>query len=571
MQDSPTQTPYGAALRQLRRSFAWGAGFSAAINLLMLTGPLYMLQIYDRVLPSGSVPTLLGLFAIVLVLYVFMGVYDAVRARILSRAAYRFDEMVAPAAFAAQLGPGRGAEAGSALRDLETVRGFLSGPALRGLFDVPWMPIFLVAVFLIHPWLGYLTLAGAAIIAGVALITQWVTQSAAEQGAQCDATERRFAARSQRLGDAIRALGMQGAVAGRWQALHRAGLIAHQQGGDRTAGLAAISRSFRLFLQSVLLTGGAYLALNQQITAGMIIGASILAGRALAPVDQVIGQWSSIGRARAAHQRLRTVLEASPPAPGRIALPDPEGAVQLRAVTKLAPGSGAGQVQTRILTRISFDLEPGDVLGVLGNSAAGKSSLARVLVGIWAPDLGEVRLDGATLDQWDPDSLGQRIGYLPQHVELLPGSVAENIARFAPDATEAAVMSAARAAGAHEMILGLPEGYATGAGGADLPLSGGQVQRIGLARALYGAPKLVVLDEPNAHLDAQGDAALTQTIRALRQAGSTVVVMAHRPAALAEANKILILQDGQVAEFGPRAEIVRTVMQPVSGTRKDAG
>jgi len=564
------QDPYKTALEKLRRSFVQAGLFSAGINLLMLAGPLYMLQIYDRVLSSGSVPTLLGLFAIIVVMYAFLGLYEFMRSRILSRAAYRIDQLIGDITFRQQLqDPGSlPPDAGNSLRNLEIIRGFLSGPAIRGLFDFPWIPIFLIAVFLIHPALGVLTLAGAGVVAGVAWLNQWATSHTISIGSRLDAQERNFVELSRRSAEMVRALGMQSVITQRWRDMHTGSLAQNQKGGDRSDGFSAFSRAFRLLLQSMLLTAGAYLALNQQISAGMIVGVSILAGRALAPVDQVIGQWRSVGRAAEAHKHLKAALDQIPPEKPRISLPVPTGALSLHNVTKLMPGvATAGTAEksdrTRILTQISFDLKPGEVLGVIGNSAAGKSSLARILVGVWQPDAGEIRLDGATPDQWDPDELGRYIGYLPQHVEMLPGTIAENIARFDPDADEKQLFLAARSAGVHELILALPDGYATRIGGADQPLSGGQVQRIGLARAVYRLPSVVVLDEPNAHLDTEGDETLTKTIRLLREMGSTVIVMAHRPSVIAEADKVLILHQGMVARFGDREDIIQNSVQPV--------
>ena len=571
------QEPYKTALTKLRRSFVHAGLFSAGINLLMLAGPLYMLQIYDRVLSSGSVPTLIGLFAIIVVLYGFLGLYEFIRSRLLSRAAFHIDQLIGDTTFHQQLQdpetlpPG----AGNSLRDLEIIRGFLSGPAIRGLFDFPWIPIFLVAVFLIHPMLGFLTLAGAGVVAGVAWANRWATSHTIAAGAHLDGQERGFVELSRRSAELIRALGMTSVITGRWRDMHEASLEQTQKGGDRSDGFAAFSKAFRLLLQSMLLTAGAYLALNQQISAGMIVGVSILAGRALAPVDQVIGQWRSIGRAAEAHKRLKEALDQMPVEKPRVSLPAPTGAISLKGVSKLMPGKAgsdpSGTGRGRILNQLSFDLEPGQVLGVIGNSAAGKSSLARVLVGIWRVDAGEIRLDGATYDQWDPDELGRHIGYLPQHVEMLPGTIAENIARFDPDASEDQIFLAARVAGVHEMILGLPDGYATRIGGADQPLSGGQVQRIGLARAVFRLPQIVVLDEPNAHLDADGDETLTGTIRFLRKRGCTVIVMAHRPSVIAEADKVLILHQGKMARFGDREEIFQQAVQPVPASPQAAG
>ena len=457
------RTPYRAAMKRLRRSFFQAGLFSAAINILMLTGPLYMLQIYDRVLASGSVPTLMGLFIIVVLLYAFLGAYDFFRARILSRAAYRFDKLVGEASFQHLLtveGQGAGS---SALRDLDIMRGFLSGPAIRGLFDVPWIPIFLVAVFIIHPYLGYLTLAGAGIVVAVALLTQWATKGPTEKSAQQDGLERGFTNQTLRNAEVVRALGMRGTMTARWRRMHDNSLVHVQDSGDRSDGFSAGSRAFRLLLQSMLLTGGAYLALQQQISAGMIVGTSILAGRALAPVDQVIGQWRGIARAFDSHKRLRAALDENAAGTNPVQLPAPRGAISLNGLVKFMPQGGQGE-RGRILDQVSFDLAPGDVLGVIGNSASGKSSLARMLVGAWQPDAGSVRLDGATLDQWAPDALGQHIGYLPQHVEMLPGTIGENISRFEPEAEEEQIFKAARLAVVHDLVLALPQGYGTPVG-----------------------------------------------------------------------------------------------------------
>lgn len=567
------QTPYRAALGRLRGSFIQAGLFSAAINLLMLTGPLYMLQIYDRVLASGSVPTLMGLFAIVVLLYAFLGAYDFFRARILSRAAYRFDKLIGEAAFQHLLAVEGQGKSSSALRDLDIMRGFLSGPAIRGLFDMPWIPIFLIAVFIIHPYLGYLTLAGAGIVVSLALLTQWATKAPTERSAQSDGMERGFTNQTLRNAEVVRALGMAGTMTARWRRMHDGSLVHVQSSGDRSDGFSAGSRAFRLLLQSMLLTGGAYLALQQQISAGMIVGTSILAGRALAPVDQVIGQWRGIARAFESHKRLRAALDDNATATDPLQLPTPHGEVSLNGVVKFMPhgAQGAKGERGRILDQVSFDLAAGDVLGVIGNSASGKSSLARMLVGAWQPDAGSVRLDGATLDQWAPDALGQHIGYLPQHVEMLPGTIGENIARFEPGADEDEIFKAAQLAGVHDLILGLPQGYGTPVGMPGQPLSGGQMQRIGLARALYKTPKLIVLDEPNAHLDMQGDEALTDTIAQLKAQGSTVIIMAHRPGVLAETNKVLILHQGRVAQFGSREEIFRMAVRSVPNAPNGSG
>ena len=554
---------YRSALRDLHRGFIAAALFSAVINVLMLTGSLYMLQVYDRVLGSGSVPTLLGLFAIVTVLYGFLGFYDFLRGRLLARSAIRFDLALGPHAFASGIGGNAGAAAARPLRDLDAVRGFLASPAVTALFDVPWVPLFLGILFVLHPWLGWLTVAGALVGAALALATRLLTARPIAWTATSDVEERDFVEQGRAAAEAIRAMGMSGHVTATWQRLHRATLAAQQAAGNPAELLGSVSRAFRMFLQSAILTLGAYLVLKHELSAGMIIASSILSGRALAPIDQVIGQWRTIGRAIESHRRLDRAFAGQGADKPRIQLPAPTGRITVNQVTSFAPGT-PGTDRPRILTQVSFALDPGDGLGVIGASASGKSTLARLLVGAWAPDAGEIRLDGATYDQWTPEDIGRHVGYLPQQVRMLPGSIGQNIARFDPDASDAAVIAAARLTGVHDMILGLADGYATRIGGIAEPLSGGQIQRLGLARAIYRMPKIVVLDEPNSNLDAAGDEALAAAILALRQAGSVVVVMAHRPSGIAAVNKVLVLQGGRVLGFGDKAEVLRATLEPAA-------
>ena len=568
---------YRGALRAMVPALVCVLCFSAILNVLMLTGSVYMLQVYDRVLASGSVPTLVNLFIIVTVLYGFLGLYDFLRSRMLSRAALRLDQRTGSAAFADWIGTGVPGTAIRAvtppLRDLEGVRGFLSGPTVPALFDLPFVPLYLAVLFMVHPWLGWLTVAGAAVTGGIALLNRALTQGPIRNAAAVEGTERDFTDKGRRNAETILAMGMQRAITARWQRLHDSALDGAQQGSDPSEMLAAISRAFRMLLQSAILTLGAYLVIQGQISGGMIIASSVLSGRALAPVDQLIGQWRSLGRAAAAHQRLLAGPFANHPEPAErrpapIALPDPTGQISVTKLTRLVqsgtqPGPHSKADPAAILADISFDLLPGDGLGVIGNSACGKSTLARLLVGVSAPDRGEIRFDGATADQWDPVQLGRRIGYLAQVVDLLPGTIRDNIARFDPAASDTEVIAAARLTGVHEMILKLPQGYATLLGSADSQyLSGGQIQRIGLARAVYGMPTIVVLDEPNSNLDVAGDDALTRTITALRQAGSTVIVMAHRPSAIAAVNKLLILEAGTMRAFGDKEEVL---MQATGG------
>jgi len=566
-------TPYQKALRQLRRTFVVVGLFSAAINLLMLTGPLYMLQVYDRVLSSGSVATLQGLFVIVVVLYVFLGIYEFLRSRLLSRASYRLDDAVGQKAFGYHLQTGieQTRAMHNPARDLGIVRGFLAGPAIRGLFDLPWMPLFLAVVFFIHPWLGWLTSAGAVIIIVAALLNQMSTRQPISTAMELDAVERNFLERCRRNAEAILALGMQQKIVQRWNELHHRSLAHSQQGGDRSEAYSAFSKAFRLLLQSMLLTLGAFLAIRQEISAGSIVATSIIAGRALSPVDQVIGQWRSIARARESQKNLRAAFETLPPEKKHIRLPDPKGLLNVRRVTKVTPAHLRTAERSKILDQVSFTLNPGDGLGVIGNSAAGKSSLARILVGAWQPDIGEVRLDGALLHQWHPDDLGRHIGYLPQMLEMLPGTIAENIARFEAKARDAEVIEAAKIAGVHEMILALPDGYSTQIGTVAQPLSGGQMQRLGLARAIFGIPRLIVLDEPNSNLDNSGDDALAKAISTLREKGCVVVVMAHRPSVINAVNKVLILDKGKVAHFDSREAIFNLAMRSVDRRVQQAG
>lgn len=395
----------------------------------------------------------------------------------------------------------------------------------------------------------------------LALANQAATRKYTVQAMQMDGTESFFVEQSRRTAEAVLPMGMRAGVSARWAAMHREGLATAQVGGDRGQGFAATSKAFRLLLQSTLLGLGGYLALQQQISAGMIVATSIIAGRALAPVDLVIGQWASVVRAREAHQRLKTTFAEAPAPRPVVDLPAAKGHLSAGSLTKYVPGDRARE-RAPILDRVVFQLEPGDALGVIGPSASGKSTLARILVGATLPDEGAVRLDGATLDQWSEAALGKQIGYLPQKLELLTGTVRDNIARFDPDASDEEVIKAARIAGVHEMILQLPDGHATQMTNESGPFSGGQIQRIGLARAVYGMPRYVVMDEPNSNLDAAGDDALSQAITTLREAGSTVVVMAHRPSAIAAVNKVLVLHGGKLADFGLRDDVLQKSLRP---------
>ncbi|PTW59363.1 ATP-binding cassette subfamily C protein/ATP-binding cassette subfamily C protein EexD [Breoghania corrubedonensis] len=570
--------PLREAISALRGAFVSVGVFSLAINLLMLTGPLFMLQVYDRVLTSRSVPTLVALAGLVGGLFLFLGLFEAIRTRVLSRAGYWLDDRLGPLNFRTYVargisgsGQGNTGPVGRPVQDMAVLRSFLGSPGLTGLFDLPWMPLYLAIVFLIHTYLGLLALAGALFVAALALATEFLTRKPLGQAMASELAEGRFADQSHRNAETIVPMGMLGHIAGQWQAIHAEGAQRAQTGGERAEVLSALSKSARLLLQSAILGLGAWLAIHQEITPGMIVATSIISGRALAPVDQVIGQWRSIVRARQSYRRLKGHLAGTGAGEAPLQLPQPEGHLQVRIATQFVPQTASassvdeGGRRRAILSHVNFDLEPGDGLGVIGPSACGKSSLARLLVGAWKPDVGSVRLDGASLEHWEREALGRHIGYLPQTVELLPGSIRQNIARFDPQAEDGEIVRAAKIAGVHDMILRLPEGYATLVGERVGPLSGGQIQRIGLARALYGGPRLVVLDEPNSNLDADGDAALTAAIEAMRGAGSVVIVMAHRPSAIAAVNKVAMLAGGTMKEFGDKADVLRKVTRMAAG------
>jgi PrtD family type I secretion system ABC transporter len=564
MERAGPQSALAAQLRDARGPLLAVAAFSCAVNVLMLTGPLFMLQVYDRVLTSRSVPTLVALFGLVAFLYLLMGLFDFLRTRVLSRLGYRLDVALMGRAQRRWTVQGLflNAQGQRPAADLAALRQFLGSNALPALFDLPWVPIYLLVVFLLHPMLGLLATIAALLVTALTVLGEVLTKRPLGEGVVWESREARLAAQAHRNAEAVVAMGITSRVGARWEASRRAAMARAQAAANVTERLTATSKAVRLLVQSGILALGALLAIRGEISPGTMIAASILGGRALAPVDQVVGNWRNIARARLSYRRLGEAIgPAEAPTPP-VALPAPRGSLRVEGVTQLVPGDGAGH-RPPILAGIGFALSPGDALGVIGPSASGKSTLARLLVGLWAPDRGSVRLDGATFDQWDPDALGRYVGYLPQTVELLPGTVRDNVARFDPEAEDEAVIAAARLAGVHELILRLPDGYQTEIGEGGALLSGGQRQRIALARAVYGTPPLVVLDEPNASLDAEGDTALTHAIGALREAGSAVVVMAHRPSAIAAVNLVLMLQDGQQVAFGPKEEVLKQVTRAV--------
>ncbi|MCY1128430.1 type I secretion system permease/ATPase [Frigidibacter sp. RF13] len=565
---NPVPNLYREALTGLRRTFVFVGLFSACVNILMLTGSLFMMQVYDRVLGSGSVPTLIGLLAIVVVLYAFLAFYDFLRVRFLSRAAYRLDRQLGNRGF--ELWIQTALSGNPALRrplnDLATIRGFMTGPAMLGFLDLPWVPFYLLIVSLIHPWLGLLTIFGALVVTVLAIAGQFLTDAAYKRAMGMDAAESFFVEQCYRTAETIQAMGMSGRIGARWRKMHDEGLWSHQRGGDKSEILSAASKAFRMLLQSAVLALGAYLAIRQEVSPGLMLAISVISGKALAPIDQVIGQWRAIVKTREAHRRLTELLAAPAAAAVPIELPEPTGQIAVRGLTKFAPGQRNRAERPPVLSDVTFQLEAGEGLGVIGSSASGKSTLARLLVGSWAADSGEIRLDGAALPQWSAEQLGRYIGYLPQQVELLSGTIRDNICRFDPEAKDEDIVAVAKLTGVHEMILSLPQGYGTEIGFSGFPLSGGQVQRIGLARALFGSPKIVILDEPNSNLDAAGDEALAKALLDMRARGTTVILMAHRPSALAAVGKVLVLQGGQVRHFGDRDEVLAQATRPAGHT-----
>lgn len=538
--------------------------FSAAVNLLLLTGPLYMLQVYDRVLASRSEPTLIALSLLVLFLYAALGAFDHLRLRILTRigaaAQDHLDAHTFPRALALRPAQPPGTfEAIPAPADAQAIRLALASPLMAALFDLPWAPVFLLALFVFHPLLGMLALGGAALILTLTITGHARARTAATRAGTATAAADRLAHLLQTEAETVLSLGMTGAALGRWHGLRDRATDAGILAADRAGFYGTAVRSLRLALQSAILGLAAWLVIQGRLGAGAMVAASVLMGRMLAPIEQIAGHWATGLRALQAWQRLQPLLAQPPPEPP-LPLPRPAALLEVEGLTLSPPGGS-----TNALKALSFTLPPGQAVGVIGPSGAGKSTLARAVAGVWPAQAGVIRLGGAMLDRYDPDRLGQWIGYLPQRVVLFDGTVAENIARLADPPDSAGVIAAARRADVHEMILRLPQGYDSRVGAGNIGLSGGQIQRIGLARALYGDPVLLVLDEPNASLDVAGGAALAAAIRAHKAAGGAVLVMAHRPAALRDCELILMLDRGQRRAFGPRAQVLARVLQAAPG------
>jgi len=555
-----------AVMKSFRGAFAGVGVFSFISNVLMLTGPLFMLEIYDRVLPSHSLPTLVVLALFAMALYAAQGIIDWIRGRLLVRIAGVLDGAVSGRVYdllvrlSLRRGGGNGLEP---VRDIEAVRSFLSGLGPTALFDLPWIPLYLGIVYAFHPLLGITAALGGVLLFALAVLSEMLAQKPMKAALESWQKRQALAEAGRRNAEAVAAMGFGGRLARLWQGVNREHVGDQQRASDVTGGFGALSKVLRLILQSAVLGIGAYLAINQEITAGVIIASSILTARALAPVELAISYWKGFIAARQGWQRLGTLMAALPPALPRLELPAPRESLSVENLSLAAPGGGRLIVQGA-----SFSLKAGQGLGVIGPSASGKSSLARALVGVWPPARGKVRLDGAALDQWTEEGRGRHVGYLPQDVELFAGTVAENIARFDPEATSEAVIDAAQAAGVHEMIVGFEGGYEAQVGENGTALSAGQQQRIALARALYGDPFLVVLDEPNSNLDSEGEAALTRAILGVRRRGGIVVVIAHRPSALAATDAILVMRQGRLEAFGAKKDVLPALVRPVEVARR---
>lgn len=554
-------SPPQVALRKYRSDWIAIMIFSCAINLLMLTGPIFMLQVYDRVLTSGSIPTLMVLYILIVFLFAIMGLFSFFRTRVLSRIGFRFENDLMINAQKMQLAQNLSISSPKMhpVTDLTRVRQFISSSGLSAFFDLPWVPIFICVVFYMHPWLGWLTIFGVIVITLFTLTNENLSRRKLSESTRWDIESQHFSTSSGKNAEAIFSMGMVTNTLSHWKKLKTNSLSYAQGATGISEVLMSMSQAIRLLLQSSILGLGCYLAVYEIVTPGMMIAASIIGGRALSPIDRVVGNWKNFVMVRQSYRRLNVVLSTAGDTLDVTQLPQPQGNLTVTNLVKLVPSVDDKNTHP-ILKGLNFELLPGDGLGVVGSSASGKSSLARLLTGIWMPDRGSVRLDGATYDRWDKDQLGEFIGYLPQSVQLMHGTIKANISRFEPEADDADVIAAAKMANVHELIMGLPGGY-DAVIGREIVLSGGQVQRIALARAVYKTPKLIVLDEPNSNLDSEGDASLSLAIRRLREAGSTVIVMAHRPSAIKSVNKILMLKNGMQHDFGPKQDVLARVTE----------
>lgn len=567
-----TPTELKDALKGTKPTFILLLFFSCVINMLMLAPAIYMLQVYDRVLVSKNTTTLLMLTLLIVGIYIVIAMIESARSSVMIRFGNRLDvrlnQLVFNAAFKRKVATGDSNPA-QALAELDQIRQFLSGNSLFALLDIPWTPIYLFIAFLVHPLLGYLALGGITLLFILTLISELSTKKPIHKAHSLTINNASKLNKQLQNSDAIEAMGMLSTLKHHWLEQHNKVLLLQTQIADTTTGLNCLSRFVRVLLQSIALGAGALLVIAGQITPGLMIAASIILGRVLNPVEQIIGSWKQFVQFRSSWHQLSTLLNEYPAPKEVLKLPRPKGIISVESVFAAPPGQ-----RTPLLRNIAFQLEQGDTLGIIGPSASGKTSLAKLLVGVWTPLSGKVRLDGADICQWDKELLGPSIGYLPQEVELFDGSIAQNIARFAKSDSEL-IVAAAQLAGVHDMILRMPQGYDTPLGAGGHQLSGGQRQRIGLARAVYNNPAFIVLDEPNANLDDAGEMALIKAINTLRTQGQTTVIISHRPTLLGVVNKVLLLNDGAVQEFGTREQVFANlrqanILKPVAATAPTA-
>jgi ATP-binding cassette, subfamily C, bacterial EexD len=553
-------TPVRAALAEFRGALCSCGLITATINVMLLASPLFMLQVYDRVLTSHSLPTLVVLTVLLAGLFVMAALLEIVRGRLIARVAAGFHAALSRRCFQAilDLELTKTAQTGNQpVRDLETLGRYLTGPGVASFFDLPWVPIYVALSFVLHPLLGALTVASGLLLFTITLLNESQTKRWSAASSDASHTAHALLENARKGAEVLRSMGMESACSDRWLASFRSAQSCQTAASDKGSLFNASSKHLRIFLQSASLALGAALAIKGEVSYGTIIAASIIMSRALAPVEQLTGQWGFFQSARRAYRRLTSVLAAMPPESEPMALPPPKGRLTVDNVTIAVPGR-----DSPLVTGVNFTLEPGEVLGVVGPSGSGKSTLARALVGVLSPTAGDIRLDGARLDHWPRSQLGAAVGYIPQDVELFAGTISDNIARFAAEPSPAAVVAAAQRAGVHEMILRLPEGYAFQVGDRGSNLSAGQRQRIALARALYGAPKLLVLDEPNSNLDGAGEEALGTMLNMVSDEGVATVLISHRPLALRSADKVLVLNQGRQPAFGPREQILKTPSPP---------
>ncbi|EBA14850.1 type I secretion system ATPase [Roseobacter sp. SK209-2-6] len=548
-----------SAVRRESRALYWAVAlFSFFVNLLMLTGPLYMMQVYDRVLGSRSEATLVALTVLVVFLYGMMGFLDYARGRILARIGARFQARLDHRVFDAMMrrsAVARDPVAQTGTGDLESVQRLMSSPVLGAAFDLPWTPVFLAGIALFHPWLGLLALAGGAVLIVIAILNQLFSRGPLQRASQSQHLSHLSSEEIRNEAEMIQSMGMLEAAFRRWREIRGAALKDSVTANDVGGSFTAMTKTLRLFLQSAMLGLGAYLVLQEEMTPGAMIAGSILMGRALAPIELGLGQWALVQRAIKGWHSLAELLTKVPPEAERMDLPKPNAILNVQGLAVMPPGD-----KTALLRNVSFQVQPGQALGVIGPSGSGKSTLAKALTGAWRPAVGSVRLDGASLDQYAPEVLGQHIGYLPQRVQLFDGTIAQNIARLSLEPNPQKVVEAAKKAAAHDMIVNLPEGYDTRVAAGGGHLSGGQMQRIALARALYDDPVIVILDEPNSNLDNDGSVALNQAIKALKQAGKSVLIMAHRPAAIQECDLLLVVDKGNQKAFGPKDRVLKEMV-----------